>query len=111
MDVRISILAIGLLASCSSNSSGTVEESKETTTPISMEDARTLYILHCSSCHGQDGKLGLSNAADLSKSKLSDLQIETTIRHGNDKGMMPYEAILSVGEIKGLIPFVKTLRK
>lgn len=79
--------------------------------PIAIEEARTVYTLNCASCHGQDGTAKISNAADLSVSKMTPEQIENTIRKGNDKGMMPYEDMLSNGEIKGLVAFVETLRK
>lgn len=89
---------------------------KETTEPvsnepISLEDARAVYTLNCASCHGPDGTLKASNAADLSISKMDEKTIEQTIRKGNDKGMMPYEEMLGTPEIKGLVKFVQNLRK
>lgn len=79
--------------------------------PISLEEARAVYTLNCASCHGPDGTLKASNAADLSISTIDDKKIEQTIRKGNDKGMMPYEEMLTTPEIKGLVKFVQTLRK
>ncbi|MNU80396.1 hypothetical protein D3C71_700270 [compost metagenome] len=89
---------------------------EETTKPVSnepipMEDARAVYTLNCASCHGPDGTLKASNAADLSISEMDEKKIEHTIRKGNDKGMMPYEEMLSTPEIKGLVKFVQNLRK
>jgi mono/diheme cytochrome c family protein len=79
--------------------------------PISLEDARAVYTLNCASCHGPDGTLKASNAKDLSVSKMNESEIEQMIRKGNDKGMMPYEDMLSTAEIKGLVKFVQNLRK
>lgn len=79
--------------------------------PISLEDARAVYTLNCASCHGPDGTLKASNAKDLSISKMDEGEIEHMIRKGNDKGMMPYEEMLSTPEIKGLVKFVQNLRK
>ncbi|WP_186280131.1 c-type cytochrome [Fluviicola chungangensis] len=79
--------------------------------PISLEDARAVYTLNCASCHGPDGTLKASNAKDLSISTLDEKAIEKMIRKGNDKGMMPYEDMLSTPEIKGLVKFVQNLRK
>lgn len=113
MVLRIALTGIAgclLLASCGET------PAEETTKPvsnepISMEDARAVYTLNCASCHGPDGTLKASNAADLSISKMDEKTIEHTIRKGNDKGMMPYEEMLSTPEIKGLVKFVQNLRK
>ena len=100
-----------LLAACGGN-----EQTEDTTKPvsnepISLEDARAVYTLNCASCHGPDGTLQASNAKDLSVSKLNEAEIEHMIRKGNDKGMMPYEEMLSTAEIKGVVKFVQNLRK
>jgi mono/diheme cytochrome c family protein len=100
-----------LLASCGEDEK-TEEQSKPISNePISLEDARAVYILNCASCHGPDGTLQASNAKDLSISKLNESEVEKMIRKGNDKGMMPYEDMLSTPEIKGLVKFVQNLRK
>ncbi len=101
---------IGLVASCNSGSKTESVSSKESLNS-QKPDARTIYVVNCSSCHGEDGKLGASQAADLSKSKLSDAEILKMINKGNDKGMMPYEEILSLDERKAIVEFVKSLRK
>jgi mono/diheme cytochrome c family protein len=78
--------------------------------PIGIEEARSIYLLNCASCHGEDGKLGASGAKDLSKSSATDAFILQTISEGNDKGMMPYNQILEKRQILGLVKFVQTLR-
>lgn len=78
--------------------------------PMNTEEARDLYVRNCESCHGIDGKKGLSGAADLSASTKSDSEILHTIQNGNDKGMMPYKDLLTKREQSGLVEFVKTLR-
>lgn len=100
-----------LISACGGNE--TVEDTSEPVSnePISLEDARAVYTLNCASCHGPDGTLQASNAKDLSVSKLNASEIEQMIRKGNDKGMMPYEEMLSTAEIKGVVKFVQNLRK
>ena len=78
--------------------------------PMNTEEARDVFVRNCESCHGIDGKKGLSGAADLSASTMSDSEILHTIQNGNDKGMMPYKDLLTKREQSGLVEFVKTLR-
>lgn len=99
------------LASCGEQEQEVNSAEPLSNEPISLEDARAVYTLNCASCHGPDGTLQASNAKDLSVSKLSEAEVEKMIRKGNDKGMMPYDDMLSTPEIKGLVKFVQNLRK
>jgi len=101
---------ISVLSACSEDPKSNAVKWDETETQEAV-DPRATYLINCSSCHGEDGKLGASQAADLSKSTLSDEKILEMINKGNDKGMMPYEDVISLEERKALVPFVKTLRK
>lgn len=100
-----------LLAACGSGSKPEAMSDEEGDEAPQQIDARTVFVVNCSSCHGVDGKLGASQAADLSKSTFSDEAIMKMINEGNDKGMMPYQDILSLDERKALVNYVKTLRK
>lgn len=105
------VFSILLLAACGENKKPEEQSEPISNEPISLEDARAVYTLNCASCHGPDGTLQASNAKDLSISKLNESEVENMIRKGNDKGMMPYEDMLSTPEIKGLVKFVQNLRK
>lgn len=97
------------LAACTSGKTSAYDKEEKAEVNV---DPETLYILHCEACHGLDGKKGTSNAADLSKSKLSDKKILNIILNGNDKGMMPYKEVLgSQKAAVSLAEYVKTLRK
>lgn len=50
-------------------------------------DGASLYKANCVVCHGNDGKLGLSGAKDLSISTLGVAEMKELILHG--KGLMP----------------------
>jgi mono/diheme cytochrome c family protein len=100
-----------LLGACGESGKPEEDSKPVSNEPIPLEDARAVYMLNCASCHGPDGTLKASNAKDLSISKLDEAGIEKMIRKGNDKGMMPYEEMLSTPEIKGLVKFVQNLRK
>jgi len=102
-------LFIFLLGSCSGSTSSTSDYQEDKHEPT---DAKTLFILHCESCHGMEGNKGVSGAADLQKSKIPDSKIKHVIENGNDKGMMPYKDIITnPEEISSLVEYVKTLRK
>lgn len=109
--IIIGFLGLILLFSCSP-SKGKTEFYEENLKGETVVDVESLYILHCESCHGLDGKKGISGAADLSKSKFSDKEIIHVIENGNNKGMMPYKEIIpSKNERISLMEFVKNLRK
>ncbi len=95
------------LVSCSGSKSENYQEEEEI-----VVDAKSLYVIHCESCHGLDGKKGTSGAADLSISTLEDKQILSVIENGNNKGMMPYKELITKKEERlSLVDYVKTLRK
>lgn len=77
---------------------------------MTVDEAKDLFIRHCESCHGLDGTKQLSGAADLSKTTKTDAAILQTILKGNDKGMMPYDDLLTEREETGLVEYVKTLQ-
>lgn len=77
--------------------------------PSSVEPTQ-LFLQHCSSCHGMEGDKGVSNAANLKKSLLIDLQIKTTIQKGNTSGMPAFGEVLTEPEILALVEYVKMLR-
>ncbi len=95
------------MVSCSNN------ESKADVLPPETpeEKGASLFIMHCASCHGEDGKLGASGAKDLTMSKLSDEEIEKIIVNGKN-AMPPMKVILENKENLALvIKHVKSFRK
>ena len=102
-------LSLLLLCFSCGNSS---ETSPVTESEHEFVEAKTLYTNHCESCHGMDGKKGVSGAADLSASKLNNPEIIHVIKNGNEKGMMPYKDLIQhEEEISSLAEYVKNLRK
>lgn len=112
--IFISFLGIVLLfASCSESKVKRVEEisvQEEEKKPFSLEDAKSLYTMKCASCHGADGKLGMSGAKDLSKSKITDQQIMCMIQ-GGQNAMPAFKDIIPDHQLEQLVIVVKSLRK
>ena len=101
-----SVLLFGL-ASCSNNPSQNDVLPPETP----EEKGASLFIMHCASCHGEDGKLGASGAKDLTMSKLGDEEIEKIIVNGKN-AMPPMKVILENKENLALvIKHVKSFKK
>lgn len=74
-------------------------------------DGKALFGSKCTVCHGADGKgqsamgkkLGVK---DLTVTKLSEGDIESTVKHGKGK-MTKFEGKLTAEEIKAVAAFVK----
>ncbi len=102
------LFMVQLFSACVSKPSENNVEQNSTPKEI---NAKALYTLHCEACHGIDGTKGISGAANLKISKMTDVQIKATIEYGNEKGMMPFKDIIeSKTEIDALVTFVKSLR-
>jgi mono/diheme cytochrome c family protein len=112
LNYKHSVLILLLFSfSCTSERSEQISSKTEkNNTVISKEEALSLYSINCASCHGADGALKASEAADLTKSKISDLKIRSTILNGNSKGMIAYRELFTKQEIEGLITLVKQFR-
>jgi len=97
------------LTSCGNDSSSKNTDALPMETP--SEKGASLYTVNCTSCHGEDGKMGGSGAKDLSESQLTDKQIKKILRKGKN-AMPPMSAILETDEnMDFVIQHIKTLRK
>jgi mono/diheme cytochrome c family protein len=109
MVLRFSIffyLFLGLI-SCSNN------QPKKNILPQETAEQKggSLFLLHCASCHGEDGKLGASGAKDLTSSRLMDKEIENIINNGKN-AMPPMKLLLESKEnIELVVKHVKLFRK
>lgn len=78
------------------------------TEPVS--EGKIIFEAKCVLCHGNDGKLMLNGAKDLSVSKLSAAEITENIKQG--KGLMPgFKDELNEDQLKALTTYVEGLRK
>ncbi|HLE86607.1 MAG TPA: cytochrome c [Candidatus Brocadiaceae bacterium] len=82
-------------------------------------DAKKLYMTHCKTCHGTDGKpteLGVGlEARDFTdaawQAKVTDEQIIKQINDGTPEKMMPFKEKLTSDEVKALVPVVRSFGK
>jgi mono/diheme cytochrome c family protein len=70
------------------------------------QDAAGTYKAKCAMCHGADGsKLTAHNLQSADVQKLSDADIS------NGKGKMPASHSLKPEDVKGLVTYVRSLKK
>jgi len=78
--------------------------------PESNLDGKLIYQNQCLKCHGEDGRAGKANSADLSLSALSDQDVISVLTNG--KGQMPsFHEYLNDPQLNSLTQYLKTLRK
>jgi mono/diheme cytochrome c family protein len=86
--------------------------------PPSMhaQDASALFKSKCAACHGADGtrsamgtKMGAHDFTSAEVQKMSDADLAGIITNGKNK--MPKYASLKPEEVKGLVAYIRTLKK
>jgi mono/diheme cytochrome c family protein len=78
--------------------------------------SETLFKSKCVACHGADGtgsamgkKMGAHDFTTADVQKMSDAELTDTITNGKNK--MPKYGSLKPEEIKGLVAYIRTLKK
>ncbi|MFT5184016.1 MAG: mono/diheme cytochrome c family protein [Flavobacteriales bacterium] len=79
---KLVLLLVLLVSACSS-----AEKKPTQKKEIDLVKAGTIFRSMCGICHGDDGKLGLAGAKDLSLSTLDLNEMKAIIKYG--KGNMP----------------------
>jgi|SRR5580658_8185864 cytochrome c6 len=81
------------------------------------QDASATYKAKCAACHGADGtgssmgtKMGAHDFTTAAVQGMSDAQLTDTITNGKNK-MPKYGASLKPEDIKGLVAYIRTLKK
>ena len=84
--------------------------------PAGAQDASALYKSKCAACHAADGtgsamgkKIGARDFTSADVQKMSDAELTDVIANGKNK--MPKYGSLKPEEIKGLVAYIRTLKK
>jgi cytochrome c6 len=79
--------------------------------------SETLYKSKCAACHGADGsgsamgkKLGAHDFQTAEVQKISDAELSDIIANGKNK-MPAYGKSLKADDVKGLVAYIRTLKK
>lgn len=81
----------------------------ESSSSPALKSGKEIYSERCTSCHGQDGKLGFGGAKDLTLSKKSKDEVIHQVSQGKG-AMAPFKNILSEEEILAVSEYAISLR-
>ena len=88
-----------------------------TLSPLAQAQGADLYKAKCVACHGADGtgsamgkKMGAHDFTSADVQKMSDAELTDVISNGKNK-MPKYADKLKPEEIKGLMAYIRTLKK
>ena len=83
---------------------------------MSAQDASTIFKSKCAACHGSDGtgsalgkKMGAHDWTGAEVQKMSDAELGDIITNGKNK--MPKYASLTPEQVKGLVGYIRTMKK
>jgi cytochrome c6 len=83
---------------------------------MSAQDASATYKSKCAGCHGADGtgsamgkKMGAHDFTSADVQKMSDAELSDIITNGKNK--MPKYPSLKPEEVKGLVDYIRSLKK
>jgi cytochrome c6 len=83
---------------------------------MSAQDASTIFKSKCAGCHGADGtgsamgkKMGAHDWTSAEVQKMSDAELGDIITNGRNK--MPKYASLTPEQVKGLVAYIRTMKK
>jgi mono/diheme cytochrome c family protein len=83
---------------------------------LHAQDASGMFKSKCAGCHGADGtgsamgkKMGAHDFTSADVQKMSDAELTDVITNGKNK--MPKYASLKPEEVKGLVAYIRTLKK
>ncbi len=84
--------------------------------PAGAQDGAALFKSKCAGCHAADGtgsaigkKMGAHDFTTADVQKMTDAELTEIITNGKNK--MPKYASLKPEEIKGLVAYIRTLKK
>lgn len=82
---------------------------KDKSAEVSGIDGAKIYKTNCVICHGEDGKLGLNNAKDLTQSKMTMDERIGNITNGKN-AMTAFGSMLTKDEIKAVAAYTFKLK-
>ncbi|GAB5416692.1 MAG: hypothetical protein Crog4KO_21810 [Crocinitomicaceae bacterium] len=72
---------------------------------------KTMYMNYCTSCHGDNGKLGSGGAKDLTTSNLDSTAIVDLLKNGKNGMPRQIQYFKSDEEVASTVDYIKSFRK
>jgi mono/diheme cytochrome c family protein len=111
------VCSLWFVVACgNSKNEGTADEAIDETSgdnlePVDpIEAGKAIYLSNCKLCHGEDGTLGASGAANLQKSVLKTQDLNNVISYGKGN-MTGYKGLIEPKDIENVVAYIETLRK
>ena len=73
-------------------------------------DGKTVFEANCTTCHGEDGQLGLLGSPNLTTSSL-DINSKVEIIRNGKGAMQPFGGVLTDEQIQAVATYVESLKK
>lgn len=107
--ILLSVYASLLLMQCGSETS---EQPVDDTSvgEGNVSSGQSLYSQQCQLCHGADGTLGASGAANLTSSSLTEKEVQEIVKNGKGR-MTAFDGLLSEKEIKAVSAYAVSLQQ
>jgi mono/diheme cytochrome c family protein len=111
--VLILLAAITIIFACGNdNSKSTTSTSSSAKKAVASVDGKAVYQKNCIACHGVNGDMGVSGAANLAESKLTIAERVTVLKNGREgTAMVSYSSLLDEDEMKAVAEYTLTLGK
>ncbi len=109
--ILVLVAAIAIIFACGNdNSKSTSSTSSSTKKAVASVDGKAVYQKNCIACHGVNGDMGVSGAANLAESKLTLAERVTVLKNGREgTAMVSYSSLLNEDEITAVCEYTLKL--
>ncbi len=107
----ILVATVAIIFACGNDTSkSTTSTTSSAKKAIASVDGKAVYQKNCIACHGVNGDMGVSGAANLAESKLTLAERITVLKNGREgTAMVSYSSLLDEDEMKAVAEYTLKL--
>lgn len=111
--ILVLVATVAVIFACGNDTSkSTTSTSSSAKRAVASVDGKAVYQRNCIACHGVNGDMGASGAANLAESKLTSAERVTVLKNGREgTAMVSYSSLLDEDEMKAVSEYTLTLGK